>query len=163
MEPEAEEEMNDEKMPNGVHHEQLSALNGYVKLIRGFCRSPSLFRANMIVDYKHIVERAGETNQPARIAVAYKNDLIASFIMNGELVYDRCEFTPPLEAVFEGRVCDLVITRTTPIIEECVVPEIAIRIMVRKGKKKQTVVTIHEINDRDDVASLTEVPKDVWF
>jgi hypothetical protein len=133
----------------------------FVHKLKDYCRSFTAFSKKVEIDRGHISKRAAVTNQDIRNVVIQNRELIASLIINGELVKARCRFNPPIEAVFEGTFCNIS-TYNPANYEPILIEKIPVRIIARENRPKHLIVSVHEITDREDTSLLPEVPKNVW-
>ena len=128
---------------------------------RELARSKRQFHNHFLINQDHIVVRGGQQGSSLRHCIEPMH--IAAIINGGKINYATSKDSHPIEVAIDGVFKDFryVEYLTTQMPAEIVIPRLQLRIVLRDGRVKILVVTVHPMQEAVD-DTLPEVNYEVW-
>lgn len=151
-------------MTNGVVDLQRMArrrLEKFHAQCRESAKSRKNFEKNFMVDSRHIGKRAGDQNSSIRNSI--RDEHIAAVILGGQLAYGDCKDSHPIVIAIDGIFRDFryIEMLDTQGMRETVLERVRVRVVLRDGRVRITVVTVYSMQDRLD-ENVPEVEYEIW-
>lgn len=119
------------------------------------------FHKHFLINQDHIVIRGAQQNSSLRSAIEPQH--IAAVIIHGRINYETSNDDHPIEVAIDGAFKNFryVEFSTTQVSAEICIPRLQIRVVLREGRVKVLVVTVHSMQEAID-ETLPEVNYEIW-